>query len=331
MIKLRFTILSLIAAALSTQTACTDQTESLPALTGTPRFVLHSTNAYSRVSYPTNDYTHSAFEEGDIVGAFVLDGNNVVPGTTANARYKIAGTAESSQTLEPELPQDAFPADASYTYIFYYPYKTGTIYSNVTHKVEADQRLQTWTDEDEIPHETHARYEQSDLLWDVAKGTDNNGTLTVNVEMNHAMSSIILEVPTEMMYSEDPQAQILGIKSLVAGINLLTESSEKPTGNMETVLSQNINMWLFTTTIIDEKDMYVFRAVIPAQTISNGTNMFHIQTGENDYKTYTAQFTGTGITFIPGKYYRFTVTETGLRFRGLIEDLKNGGDYYYEY
>ena len=282
----------------------------------------------TRVAYPTDSYTQSLFEVGDVLGAFVLNGSNTtLPGERSNARYVVTQRQEGDPlTLEPELPQDAFPADAGYTYIFYYPYREGTDFRDVTHLVEADQRSQ-------------ARYENSDLLWDAAQDTDittgTDGGLTVNVAMDHAMASIVLEVPTEMMHAGagQPWAQILNIKSLVAGINLLEESSENPTGNMETVLSQDIYMWLFDTKEIDGKQMHVYRASIPAQTIQNRTDMFRIQTGEgdNNHKTYKAEFTGGSISFKPGKYYRFTVTETGLRFAGLIEDLEDGGDHYYEY
>lgn len=320
--------LLLMPLLLPALTACTDGTAPLPAPAAHPRFVLQQT-VQTRVAYPTGSYTQSLFEVGDVLGAFVLNGSNTtLPGERSNARYVVTQRQEGGPlTLEPELPQDAFPADANYTYIFYYPYKEGTDFRDVTHLVEADQRSQ-------------ARYENSDLLWDAAQGTDittgTDGGLTVNVAMDHAMASIVLEVPTEMMYSStddtEPWAQILGIKLLVAGIDLLEESSENPTGNMETVLSQDIYMWLFHTTEIDGKQMHVYRAAIPAQTITNGTEMFRIQTGEGDNdKTYKAQFTGNGISLQPGKYYRFTVTETGLRFAGLIEDLEDGGDHYYEY
>lgn len=314
--KTIYFILISITVVLCGLTACTDSNDTWTVASSSPRFVLGTMQ--SRVTYPTVNYTHSVFEKGDVLGAFAIDENNNVVGTS-NARYRVV-TEEGSQTLEPELTQDAFPANTDYTYIFYYPFKEGTAYKSVTHMVEADQR-------------TEALYERSDLLWDVAKGSsETNGILTVNVEMEHAMSHIILEVPTEMLYETEPCAQMLSVKSLVSGINLLTESSDNPTGSMgETVLSQNIYMWWFTEADIDGKQMYVYRAVIPAQTIANGTEMFSIQTGENEFKTYTASFSNNQIEFKTGKYYRFTVTETGLRFRGLIEDLENGGDYYYEY
>ena len=321
--------------------ACTDSTDPLPAPAVQPRFVL-AQPAQTKVVYPTDDsYVRSVFEEGDVLGAFAISDSGtaaaVVEGTRSNARYVVSGQPGSAQTLEPELPQDAFPSSTDYTYIFYYPYREGTVFNNVTHLVEADQRAQTWTDSNGTPQTTYARYEQSDLLWDAATGTETNDALTVSVAMDHAMASIILEVPTDMMYNTaEPWAQILGIKSLVAGINLNVASPDQLTGNYgpsgETVLSQDIYMWHFATKEIEEKDMHVFRAAIPAQTIGNGTPMFRIQTGagDSDYSTYNAQFTG-GITFQPGRYYRFTVTETGLRFAGLIEDLEDGGDYYYEY
>lgn len=306
-------------------TACTDGTDPLPAPAAHPRFVLQQT-VQTRVTYPTDSYTQSLFEEGDVLGAFALDNNNtLVTDARSNARY-IVTQEGSNLTLTPEFPQDAFPADASYTYIFYYPYKEGTEFDDVTHLVEADQRSQ-------------ARYENSDLLWNAAQGTGTNDNLTVNVAMDHAMASIVLEVPTDMMYAGagQPWAQILDIKLLVAGINLNVDSPDDLTGNYgyagETVFSQNIYIWQFRTTEIDGKQMHVYRAAIPAQTIQNGTEMFRIQTGEgdNNHKTYKAEFTGGSISFKPGKYYRFTVTETGLRFAGLIEDLEDGGDHYYEY
>ena len=334
--------LLLMPLLLPALTACTDGTDPLPAPAAHPRFVLQQT-VQTRVTYPTDSYTQSLFEEGDVLGAFALDNNNtLVTDARSNARY-IVTQEGSNLTLTPEFPQDAFPADASYTYIFYYPYKEGTEFDDVTHLVEADQRSQTWTDADGQVQTTHARYENSDLLWDAAQGTyittGTNGGLTVNVAMDHAMASIVLEVHTEMMHTDagQPWAQILNIKSLVAGINLNVDSPDDLTGNYgyagETVFSQNIYMWLFGDKEIDGKQMHVYRAAIPAQTITNDTEMFRIQTGEgdNNYKTYKAEFTGESISFLPGKYYRFTVTETGLRFAGLIEDLEDGGDHYYEY
>lgn len=299
-------------------TACTDGTDPLPAPAAHPRFVLQQT-VQTRVTYPTDSYTQSQFEEGDVLGAFVLSGSNTtLPGERSNARYVVTRRQEGAPlTLEPELPQDAFPADAGYTYIFYYPYREGTVYNNVTHLVEADQRSQ-------------ARYENSDLLWDAAQGTDTNDNLTVNVAMDHAMASIVLEVPTEMM-ATDAENNVTGtatLKNVYRRISIIQLQTEKPEHGVLTLGNSSITMQHFGSR--KEDGMEIFRAVIPPQTYSNGLEMFAIETPDGE-KTYTSAFSNAPLTFESKKYYLFTVTETGLRFRGIIDNLTDEGDYYYEY
>ena len=313
-------------------TACTDGTDPLPAPAAHPRFVLQQT-VQTRVTYPT-DYTQSLFEKGDVLGAFALDNNNtLVTDARSNARY-IVTLEGSNLTLTPELPQDAFPADAGYTYIFYYPYKEGTEFDDVTHLVEADQRAQTWTDADGQVQTTHARYENSDLLWDAAQGTDittgTNGGLTVNVAMDHAMASIVLEVPTEMM-ATDAENNVTGtatLKNVSRRISRIQLQTEKPEHGVLTLRNSSITMQHFDSR--KEDSMEIFRAVIPPQTYSNGLEMFTIETPDGE-KTYTSAFSNAPLTFESKKYYLFTVTETGLRFRGIIDNLTDEGDYYYEY
>lgn len=313
---------------------CTDNNS--PAYPGsqgqTPRFIIRANSPQTRVSY--GSITASTFDEGDVLGAFVLDqdGNIVINSsaniTYSNIQYRVTGSEDGAQTLQPVLAQDALPYGVgTYRYIFYYPFREGTTYNNVTHTVQTDQTT---------PH----LYELSDLLWDVAYPSSTAGTdaqPVVNVEMDHAMSNIVLEVPTEMMSADNPQAWMLNIKRQVAGINLLEERADNPTGQYgpsgETVLSQDITMWKFNGTAIEieGKEMWQFRVAIPAQRIYNNTKMFRIEGPANCPLTYTASFSSGSVSFDPGKYYRFTVTETGLRFRGLIDPLKEGGDYYYEY
>lgn len=327
------TLFSLLTLFL-VSTSCTDELATATGRTTdnqTPRFVVSTNSPQTRVSY--GSITQSTFEEGDVLGAFVLDGDNLVKNehaniTYSNILYRVVGNGtDGTQTLAPVLPQDSLPYSSGYRYIFYYPFREGTTYSNVTHTVQTDQTT---------PH----LYELSDLLWDVARPSSTAGTdaqPVVEVAMDHAMSCIVLEVPQEMMPASAPYAWMLNVKIMVSGISLAAESLSDLVGEygtVETVDAETIDMQQFgTTTLDDGKDMWQFRVAIPAQVISNGTEMFRIQTGtnENDTKTYTAEFTGGSVTFLPGKYYLFTVTETGLRFRGLIEDLEDGGDYYYEY
>ena len=299
--------------------ACTDSTDPLPAPAAQPRFVL-AQPAQTKVTYPT-DYVQSVFEEGDVLGAFAISSSgtaaSVAEGTRSNARYVVSGEPGSAQTLEPELPQDAFPANTGYTYIFYYPYREGTDFRDVTHLVEADQRSQ-------------ARYENSDLLWDAAQGTGTNDNLTVNVTMDHAMASIVLEVPREMM-ATDAENNVTGtatLKNIYRRISIIQLETEKPEHGVLTLGNSSVTMQHFGSR--KEDGMEIFRAVIPPQTYSNGLEMFTIETPDGD-KTYTSAFSNAPLTFESKKYYLFTVTETGLRFRGIIDDLTDEGDYYYEY
>lgn len=322
-----------LLALLLLPTSCTDELATDPGRTSngqTPRFIVSTNSPQTRVSY--GSITQSTFEEGDVLGAFVLDkDDNIVINSSANItysniQYQVVGNAsDGTQTLEPVLSQDALPyGDDTYRYIFYYPFREGTTYNNVTHTVQTDQTT---------PH----LYELSDLLWDVAHPSSTAGTdaqPVVNVEMDHAMSNIVLEVPQEMMSAEASHAWMLNIKIMVSGISLAAEKLsdlEGTYGTAETVNAETIDMWRFGTRTLDNQAMWQFRIAIPAQEFENNTEMFSIQTEDGKTATYTAQFSGGNLTFLPGCYYLFTVTETGLRFRGLIKDLEDGGDYYYEY
>ena len=322
-----------LLALLLLPTSCTDELATAPGRTSngqTPRFIIRANSPQTRVSY--GSITQSTFEEGDVLGAFVLDqGSNIVINSSANItysniQYRVVGNAsDGAQTLQPVLAQDALPYGVgTYRYIFYYPFREGTTYNNVTHTVQTDQTT---------PH----LYELSDLLWDVAHPSSTAGTdaqPVVNVAMDHAMSNIVLEVPHEMMPDKAPHARMLNVEIMVSGISLAAEKLsdlEGKYGTAETVNAETIDMWRFGTRTLDNQAMWQFRIAIPAQKFENNTEMFSIQTKEGEMATYTANFTGNGVSFKPGKYYLFTVTETGLRFRGLIKDLEDGGDYYYEY
>lgn len=321
------TLFSLLALFLAS-TSCTDELGTATGRTTdnqTPRFVVSTNSPQTRVSY--GNITQSTFEEGDVLGAFVLGqgGNIVINSSTnitySNIQYRVVGNAsDGTQTLEPVLSQDALPyGDGTYRYIFYYPFREGTAYNNVTHTVQTDQTT---------PH----LYELSDLLWDVATvtpGTDN--APTVEVAMDHAMANIVLEVPQEMMRTDNEgnvsgNAIMHNVRRIISNIQLNTEEPEY--GSV--TLSSNINMQHFGQRTLDGVAMEIYRLVLPPQTFRNGWEMFTIETPDGD-KTYTAAFSEGNLKFASKTYYIFTVTESGLKFRAMIKDLTNEGNYYYEY
>ena len=138
------TLFSLLTLFL-VSTSCTDELATVPGPTSngqTPRFIIRANSPQTRVSY--GSITQSTFEEGDVLGAFVLDqDDNIVINSSANItysniQYQVVGNAsDGTQTLEPVLSQDALPyGDGTYHYIFYYPFREGTVYDNVTHTVQ---------------------------------------------------------------------------------------------------------------------------------------------------------------------------------------------------
>ena len=323
------TLFSLLTLFL-VSTSCTDELATVPGPTSngqTPRFIISTNSPQTRVSY--GSITQSTFEEGDVLGAFVLDqdGNIVINSsaniTYSNIQYRVVGNAsDGTQTLEPVLSQDALPyGDGTYHYIFYYPFREGTVYDNVTHTVQTDQT-------------TSRLYELSDLLWDVAHPSstaDTDAQPVVNVEMDHAMSNIVLEVPQEMMRTDNEgnvsgNAIMHNVRRIISNIQLNTEEPEY--GSV--TLSSNINMQHFGQRTLDGVAMEIYRLVLPPQTFSNGWEMFTIETPDGD-KTYTAAFSEGNLKFASKTYYIFTVTESGLKFRAMIKDLTNEGNYYYEY
>lgn len=283
------------------------------------RFVIQ-TNSLTRVTY--DDILSSRFENGDVLGGFVLnaDDNSAVTDYTPNAMYRVVGEAEGAQALEAVLSQDAFPAGSKYKYVFYYPFKEGTAVKDMTFTVERDQS-------------TEALYELSDLLWGVVeKGNDQQTPVTV--EFDHAMANIVFRIESSRL-DNSRTVKLLNVRTTVSGfsmVNPMTEEilngNERLPGDNETVDETNVTM--LNCTNDEDAEWLTFRAAIPAQKFVNNTNMFTITTKNGD-KTYKASFSQGDLTFLPGRYYLFTVTDDGLRFRGLIDDLTEGGDFYYEY
>lgn len=289
-----------------------------------------------------------------------------VEGCTRNARYKVVNGAPEvtytytkdnkkeeatyNQTLEPVVSTDIFPANQRY--VFYYPYKaggelgdedkTGADIRNFSHTVLADQSIK-------------AAFETSDLLRARVKGTEDESTVNSSVigydamgrqqlavNMEHVMTSIVLRVEKSLVPDEDnvskKAAGLVGVYRTVSGIDLTRALTPEEQGEDkyapipgETVDKGDITMYR----VGDDTDDYgtectAYRAVMPAQKVEGGSKFLSFQ-----FKNATQPATyslGNTLTFLPGKYYLFTLTkDEGLRFRGIIEDLEDGGDYYYEY
>lgn len=317
-------------------------------------FVVEDIAAQTRVSY--TDYVSSAFEVGDELGACVVEKTDQT--TTAglqfmdgfeNVRYRVVSKDYTDKygtvyahALEPVVPMDVFPVEERY--VFYFPYKAGADITNFSHTVLADQNLKE-------------AFQTSDLLRARVNGTDDESVMPssslgysldykhqlLKVAMEHVMASIVLKVEKTLV-ADGSNATLLNVYRSVSGIDLtrvLTREGQSeatyPNIPGENTQKGDIVMWRFSE--INEKgvDYVIYRAVIPGQRIAAGKEFLKLGFVEADNtvteKTYKLNVAGSNaLSFELTKYYLFTLTQDdGLRFRGIIKDLEDGGDYYYEY
>ena len=360
--KLNKIHICLSLAALATFSACT-QEETLSGDTpngGGAAFVVSTITPLSRVSH--QDYVHSEMELDDELGGYVIEKTSEGDGTTLptygfmsgyteNARFRVvAGSYTGSDgqsythALQPEVSTDIFPANQRY--VFYFPYKVGADIQHFSHTVVADQSRE-------------AAFESSDLLRARVNGTtdesvvpssvigtdETTGQRLLGVKMEHVMASVVLKVESDLVPEEGREAKLLNIKRTVSGIDLTRALSKDeqdeagyPVHEGETVDQGDITMWNQgqekETTNDGEKVYEIFRAVFPAQTVEHDTRFLSfLFKGDKEPKIYWMNVNGNkDLAFEPGKYYLFTLTaKDGLRFRGIIKDLEDGGDYFYEY
>lgn len=140
---------------------------------------------------------------------------------------------------------------------------------------------------------------------------------------------------------EGSDATLLKVYRSVSGIDLTRALSKDeqagadyPTIPGETTKQDDIVMWNTGVGTDSDAGYIIYRAVIPGQSVDANKPFLRLTfAGENQAKTYNLNVAGSNdVSFEPTKYYLFTLTEDdGLRFRGIIKDLENGGDYYYEY
>lgn len=345
-----------LASALAVGLGSCDGEESpaVPAAAADAAFVVEGIAAQTRVSY--SNYVSSAFEVGDELGACVVEKTDRTTDKGLpvyqfmdgfeNVRYRVVeenytdkyGT-DYTRALEPVVPMDVFPVEERY--VFYFPYKAGADITDFSHTVLANQNLKE-------------AFQTSDLLRARVNGTDDESVMPssslgysldykhqlLKVAMEHVMASIVLKVESSLV-KEGSDATLLDVYRSVSGIDLTrTLSKEQQTGaeypNIpgETTKRDDIVMWNTGVGTGSDAGYIIYRAVIPGQSVTANSDFLSLKfADESKEKTYKLNVAGSSaVSFEPTKYYLFTLTkDDGLRFRGIIKDLENGGDYYYEY
>lgn len=325
---------------------------------GGAEFVVSGIAAQTRVSH--SGYVSSAMEPGDELGAFVVVRTSLgdestlptygfMPGYTENARYRVVDGAytgsdghEYTHALQPEVPMDTFPAHQRY--VFYYPYKAEADIRNFSHTVVADQSRETaFESSDLLRARVNATTDVSVVPSSIIGTDEATGRQLIGVTMEHVMASVVLRVESQLVPDDAAgrEAKLLNMYRTVSGVDLtraLSKDEQTDAGykvaETETVDQGDITMWNSGQETVDGVTYEVFRAVFPAQRVEPGVAFLSfIFNGDSKAKVYKMNVNGSNpMVFEPGKYYLFTLTEDdGLRFRGIIDDLKDGGDYFYEY
>ena len=278
--------------------------EKLP-LEGLPDsvyFLLSHPNPQTRVVY--QDEFRSLFEKEDLVGCFALNGDQTAAeGFKANACYRVAihtnlkdGTDryflapltayDDLQKAEAALQKN----DAKY--LFYYPYDPDvddlSDLLSYAHNVLENQNKREW-------------YESSDLLWDICE--PDREYSCVHVQMDHAMSNIIVEVSPDLI---DPSIgevpSLLNVKTSIMAMNMVKESLNDMTYTLSDATG-TIQMWEFGKAVSGN---YMFRAVVPShQTFSKGMRLLELPNNAGAHpKIYTCS---ADVSLLPGKNYYFTL------------------------
>lgn len=264
-------------------------------------FVLANTEtaASTRVAYDASDYNKSTFEEGDKVGVFVMDasGNAVktnIPYAVKSSTEEING--KTYQYLEPESTSNQAPESEDYTYAFVYPYNANMTFDNLksySHSVEADQSSESAT--------SNEKFEKSDLLWDVVKGSATQ----VNIDMDHAMAQIIVVVDNEISDVKLCQTAKTSISGLDLSKSLETWRSGTAASADANSTASYITMWSHSDYQNSESGKRVYRCVVPAQTFAKGAFLSFKRNGSAKTSSLSED-----LTVQAGKNYLFILNKS---------------------
>lgn len=276
-------------------------------------FVLDTDVPQSRVAY--TDINHSYFEEGDLLGIYAIDEKGaLMPGQPTNAEYRVmnvtnVATGNVRQVLENVNPGER--VERGYRYVIYYPYienMTFDYLKSLSYGVQYNQN-ETSISHGSL-HQALTGYEASDLLWDVAEDeiANDGNTHYVNIQMDHVMANIILNVSEEYLASvgnNNYEVYVLNTPRRVEGANL-TESLTDTWSYTTTRTASSyrpIQMWYSG---IGTSGALQFRAAIPAcQTIPSQTAFLQVPTSDG-VKQFKLK---NDLALRPGKNYIFTIQE----------------------
>lgn len=266
-------------------------------------FILADPAPLTRVTY-AGDGLHADFEKEDLVGCFALNDDLTAAegdGFKPNACYRVSvhtniKGGKDRRFLSPVTDSDDLNKSKT-KYLFYYPYDP---------KITSLDQLKAYTHSVNTDQNDRDRYEASDLLWDIC--TPIAELKSVEVEMDHAMAQIIVEVESGLI-KEGTVPTLLDIPT-VSKLDLVKPDLEAMTADMDVEGSyelaedsrKNITMWEFGYATSGN---LMFRAAVPANhTISLGSKILSLENPDGNKVIYRLS---KGLSFEPGKNYRMTL------------------------
>ena len=287
--------LTILAAALTLAAGCnTDEIKQDVSAEGTP--VKFDMTAGSLTKTSTSDGTAGnravSWRNGDAVGILVND---------EAAVHSYAYDAEGDGTWHEATAADAIYAVSGQTYNFYayYPYTTDVVTAaatTLTATVRADQNA--------LYAETgNSGYDISDVLIASASGvTYDQAVDGVTLAYDHAFAMVEVLVSGSDVTAAPTAVRLKNIVP-TASIDLInatvTTSADAVKGD--------ITMCAITKATGISEGSYLYRAIVPAQTIANGNTLLEID-GVGDVATYVFKAPASGVTYEQGKYRRIEAT-----------------------
>ncbi len=263
-------------------------------------FMIDNASTTTRVAY--DNYNHSTFDDGNLVGVYLLEGEgkglkSVEGETFENVPYKVSDTKNILTGITQQVLRAAtdkkIPQANGYTYAFVYPYQEGQTYNDLVKLTHTTDAAQTSAE----------KFELSDLLWDVETATNN----LVHVAMHHAMAQIIVEVD-ENKIAEDATVRLTSNpKTKVQNLNLSSIDGAYSSVSADDLSeAKEVSMWDFG---YSESGNRLFRAVIPAQSNISKEKFLTFKKKDGTDKAYSLQ---EDLTVEAGKNYIFAIRKNSI-------------------
>ena len=268
-------------------------------------FILADPAPLTRVTY-AGDGLHADFEKEDLVGCFALNDDLTAAegeGFKPNACYRVSvhtniKDGKDRRFLSPVTDSDDLNKSKT-KYLFYYPYDP---------EITSLDQLKAYTHSVNTDQNDRDRYEASDLLWDIC--TPIAELKSVEVEMDHAMAQIIVEVESKLI-KEGTVPTLLNIPTTVSKLNLVKLNLDAMTSGLHeagayelSTAVDNVVMWEFGYATSGN---LMFRAAVPANhTISSGSKILSLENPDGNKVTYRLS---KDLSFEPGKTYRMTLVK----------------------